>query len=119
MPIEEVRKNVDFSKAVALFGDTERIKRTAQALFFEPMVLSAYREARGQAIVQGEDVASRTCEEIVLPSRGARITAVRRALVLHLRAGPTAQPFRRAAAASCSRENTDRGPRAGPPPGRG
>ena len=54
MPLEEVRKKVDFSRSIATFGQTERIKRTAQGLFFEPMVLSAYHEARGEPIVQGE-----------------------------------------------------------------
>ena len=54
MSIEEVRKNVDFSKSIALFEDTDRIRRTAQGLFFDPMILNAYHEARGEPIVQGE-----------------------------------------------------------------
>ena len=53
MPIEEVKKKVDFSKSVALFGSTERMKRNAEGLFFDPMVTNAYHEARGEAIVQG------------------------------------------------------------------
>jgi glyoxylase-like metal-dependent hydrolase (beta-lactamase superfamily II) len=54
MPIEEVRKKTDFSKSIALFGDSERTRRNAQGLFFEPMVLNAYHEARGEPIVQGK-----------------------------------------------------------------
>ena len=54
MPIEEVRKKVDFSKSIALFGGSERLKRMAEGLFFDPMVLNAYHEAKGEPIVQGE-----------------------------------------------------------------
>lgn len=56
MPIEEVRKKVDFTKSVALFGDTPRIKANAQGLFFDPMIPNAYKEARGEPIIQGEGV---------------------------------------------------------------
>ena len=54
MPIDEVRKKVDFSKSIALFGDTPRIKANAQGLFFDPMIPNAYKEARGEPIIQGE-----------------------------------------------------------------
>ena len=54
MPIEEIRKKVDFSKAIAMFGDTPRIKQGAQGYFFDPMILNAYLEARGEPIVQGQ-----------------------------------------------------------------
>jgi glyoxylase-like metal-dependent hydrolase (beta-lactamase superfamily II) len=54
MPIDDVRKKVDFSRSIALFGDSERMKRNAQGLFFDPMILNAYHEARGEPIVQGE-----------------------------------------------------------------
>ena len=54
MPLEEVRKKVDFAKSIALFGDTPRIRANAQTLFFDPMVSNAYKEARGEPIIQGE-----------------------------------------------------------------
>ena len=54
MPLEEVRKKVDFSKSIALFGDTPRVKANLQGLFFDPMIKSAYKEARGEAISQGD-----------------------------------------------------------------
>ena len=54
MPLDEVRKKVDFSKSIALFGDTPRVKANLQGLFFDPMIKSAYLEARGEKIVQGD-----------------------------------------------------------------
>ena len=54
VPVEEIKKKVDFSKSIALFGDSERMKRNAEALFFDPMIPTAYHEARGEPIVQGE-----------------------------------------------------------------
>ncbi len=54
VPLEEVSKKVDFTKSIALFGDTPRIQRNAQTLFFDPMIPNAYKEALGQPIVQGE-----------------------------------------------------------------
>jgi glyoxylase-like metal-dependent hydrolase (beta-lactamase superfamily II) len=54
MPLEEVRRKVDFAKSIALFGSTDRIRRNAQGLFFDPMIVNAYHEARGEPIVQGE-----------------------------------------------------------------
>jgi len=54
LPVEEVKKKVDFSKSIATFGTTERSRVNAQALFFEPMTGSVYRELRGEPIVQGE-----------------------------------------------------------------
>jgi glyoxylase-like metal-dependent hydrolase (beta-lactamase superfamily II) len=53
-PIDEVKKKVDFSKSIEAFGTTPRIRANAQALFFEPMTGSVYRELRGEPIVQGE-----------------------------------------------------------------
>lgn len=52
--LDEVRKKVDFTRSIALFGDTPRIKANAQGLFFDPMVANAYKEALGQPIIQGE-----------------------------------------------------------------
>jgi glyoxylase-like metal-dependent hydrolase (beta-lactamase superfamily II) len=54
MPLDDVRKKVDFSKSIAAFATTERIKANAKALFFDPMTGSVYKEATGQPIVQGE-----------------------------------------------------------------
>jgi hypothetical protein len=54
MPLEEVRKEVDFSKSIALFGDSPRIRVNVQALFFDPMISNAYKEARGEPIRQGD-----------------------------------------------------------------
>jgi glyoxylase-like metal-dependent hydrolase (beta-lactamase superfamily II) len=56
-------------------------------------------------------VPNRTRRGIRLQSPGAYITEARRAWVLHLRAGPTAQPSHRAAAASCSHASNGRGRR--------
>ena len=52
--LDEVKKKVDFTKSIALFGDTPRVKANLQGLFFDPMVGSVYKEALGQPIVQGE-----------------------------------------------------------------
>lgn len=54
VPLDEVRKRVDFSKSIALFGDSPRIKANVQALFFDPMIGNAYKEARGEPIRQGD-----------------------------------------------------------------
>ena len=54
MPLDEVRKTVDFTRSIALFGDSPRIQANAQGLFFDPMIPNAYKEALGQPIVQGE-----------------------------------------------------------------
>jgi glyoxylase-like metal-dependent hydrolase (beta-lactamase superfamily II) len=54
MPLEEVRKKVDFTKSIESFGSTPRSRANTQNLFFEPMTGSVYKEALGQPIVQGE-----------------------------------------------------------------
>jgi len=54
MPLDDVRKKVDFAKSIESFGTTPRIRSNAQSLFFEPMTGSVYKEALGQPIVQGE-----------------------------------------------------------------
>ena len=54
MPLEEVRKKVDFAKTTELFGTTPRVRTNLQSLFFDPMTGSVYKEALGQPIVQGE-----------------------------------------------------------------
>lgn len=54
MPLDEVRKKVDFSTSIAMFGTNPRIRANAQGLFFDPMIPNAYKEARGEPIIQGE-----------------------------------------------------------------
>jgi hypothetical protein len=54
VPLDEVRKKVDFSKSIAMFGDTPRVKANLQGLFFDPMISNEYKEARGEPIVQGD-----------------------------------------------------------------
>jgi glyoxylase-like metal-dependent hydrolase (beta-lactamase superfamily II) len=52
--LEDVRKKVDFSKSILMFGDTPRAKANVQGLFFDPMIGSVYKEALGQPIIQGD-----------------------------------------------------------------
>ncbi|WP_081774344.1 MBL fold metallo-hydrolase [Sphingomonas sp. URHD0057] len=52
--LDNARKRVDFSKSIATFGDTAVIKANLQGLFFDPMIGSAYKEARGEPILQGD-----------------------------------------------------------------
>lgn len=52
--LEDVKKKVDFSKSIALFGDTPRVKANLPSLFFDPMTRSVYKEALGQPILQGD-----------------------------------------------------------------
>ena len=54
MPLDEVKKKVDFSSSIALFGDAPRAKASVQSLFFDPMIGNAYKEARGEPIIQGD-----------------------------------------------------------------
>jgi glyoxylase-like metal-dependent hydrolase (beta-lactamase superfamily II) len=54
LPLEEVRKKVDFTKSIDFFGTTPRVRANAQSLFFDPMIPNAYKEARGEPIIQGE-----------------------------------------------------------------
>ena len=52
--LDEVRKKVDFSKSIAMFGDTPTVKANLQGLFFDPMIKNEYKEARGEPILQGD-----------------------------------------------------------------
>jgi len=54
MSLDDVRKKVDFSKSIAMFGDTPQVKANLQGLFFDPMIGNEYKEARGEPIVQGD-----------------------------------------------------------------
>jgi len=54
LSLDEVKKKVDFSKSIALFGDTPRAKANLQGLFFDPMIGTVYKEATGKPILQGD-----------------------------------------------------------------
>jgi glyoxylase-like metal-dependent hydrolase (beta-lactamase superfamily II) len=54
MSLEDVRTKVDFSKSIAMFGTTPTDKANLQELFFDPMIKNAYKEARGEPILQGD-----------------------------------------------------------------
>ena len=72
MPLEEVRKKVDFAKSIETFGTTARIRANAQALFFDPMTASVYKEALGQPIVQGEGAPEPDIPREIPPKSRAR-----------------------------------------------
>ena len=52
--LDDIRKKVDFSKSIAMYGDTPRVKANLQGLFFEPMIGNTYKEARREPISQGD-----------------------------------------------------------------
>jgi glyoxylase-like metal-dependent hydrolase (beta-lactamase superfamily II) len=52
--LDEISKKVNFTRSIALFGDDPGSRGNAQALFFDPMIQSAYKEARGEPILQGD-----------------------------------------------------------------
>ena len=54
LSLDEVKKKVDFTKSIATFGTTERIRVNTQSLFFDPMTESVYKEGLGKPIIQGE-----------------------------------------------------------------
>lgn len=55
LPLDEVRRRVDFSAQRAIFAGTDRWRRFLfDAYWVEPIVRSAWLEARGEPIVQGE-----------------------------------------------------------------
>ena len=54
MSLDDIRKKVDFSKSIAMYGDTPRVKANLQGLFFDPIIGSAYKEALGLPINQGD-----------------------------------------------------------------
>src|SRR5206468_3015586 len=54
MSLDDIKKKVDFSSSIALFGTDARSKANAEGLFFDPMIRNAYKEARGDPIVQGD-----------------------------------------------------------------
>ncbi len=52
--LESVRKAVSFEIQSAIFAQTPRAKRMFDAYWLTPMVENAYKEARGEPIIQGE-----------------------------------------------------------------
>lgn len=54
VPIGEVRAKLDLDAITALFGDTPRNRINFENLFITPMIPNAYKEARGEPIIQGE-----------------------------------------------------------------
>jgi glyoxylase-like metal-dependent hydrolase (beta-lactamase superfamily II) len=54
LPLDQVRKRVDFRKTSESFGETPRDKANFEGLFAEPMIENAYKEAKGTPILQGE-----------------------------------------------------------------
>jgi glyoxylase-like metal-dependent hydrolase (beta-lactamase superfamily II) len=54
LPLEEVRKKVDFSRYEALFVTSPRFKPGFDHNWIEPMIENAFKEAKGVPIVQGE-----------------------------------------------------------------
>jgi glyoxylase-like metal-dependent hydrolase (beta-lactamase superfamily II) len=53
--LEEVRKAVNYDAQRAIFGDTPRRKRHFEEFWLKPMTVNAWLEARGQAMVQGDE----------------------------------------------------------------
>ena len=45
--LDEIRKKVDFSKSITLFGDSPRVKANLQGLFFDPMIGTLTRKPGG------------------------------------------------------------------------
>ncbi len=54
LTLEQVRGRVDFSAQSAIFGTTPRLRAGFQSLWLAPMIENAFKEARGEPIVQGE-----------------------------------------------------------------
>ncbi len=53
LSLDEVRGRVDFSGQTAIFGTTPRLRSTFEGYWLTPMVENAWREARGDPIIQG------------------------------------------------------------------
>jgi glyoxylase-like metal-dependent hydrolase (beta-lactamase superfamily II) len=58
LSLEEVRERVDFSAQSEIFGDTPRNRALFEAFWLTPITESAWREARGEPIVQGGEEAA-------------------------------------------------------------
>jgi len=62
LSLEEVRERVDFSAQTAIFGTTPRLRLGFESYWLNPMVENAWKEARGEAIVQGDGVSTPASE---------------------------------------------------------
>lgn len=56
LTLEEVRKRVDFATQTAIFGTTPRLKALFEGYWLEPIIASAYREAKDLPTIQGADM---------------------------------------------------------------
>lgn len=54
LSLEEVQKTVVVDGAALRFGTTPRAAANFKALFVDPMIANAFKEARGEPIIQGE-----------------------------------------------------------------
>ena len=55
LSIEEVRAKVDYAAQLEQFGDTPRNRQLFDAFWLKPMTVNAWKEARGEAISQGDE----------------------------------------------------------------
>lgn len=58
LTLAQVRERVDFTAQTDIFGTTPRLRGGFQSLWLTPMVENAWKEARGEPIVQGEGEAT-------------------------------------------------------------
>ena len=54
LSLDEVRERVDFSAQTEIFGTTPRLRLGFESYWLNPMVENAWKEARSEAIVQGD-----------------------------------------------------------------
>ena len=62
LSLEEVRERVDFSAQTEIFGTTPRLRLGFESYWLSPMVENAWKEARGDRIVQGDGVSTPASE---------------------------------------------------------
>ena len=62
LSLDEVRERVDFSAQTEIFGTTPRLRLTFESYWLNPMVENAWKEARGERIVQGDGVSTPASE---------------------------------------------------------
>ena len=55
LSLADVQQRVDYAGQTAIFGDTPRHRRQFEAFWLRPMTINAFMEARGEAMVQGEE----------------------------------------------------------------
>ena len=62
LSLEDVRERVDFSAQTEIFGTTPRLRLGFESYWLNPMVENAWKEARGERIVQGDGVSTPASE---------------------------------------------------------